>query len=194
MRVLRPVVFPKPLLMPTGQLQTSERAGVGAQLVCDQQFWRETLLFEQLAHQPQGRPTVAPALDQHVENLALVIDGAPEIHALAGDPNYHLVQVPAIARPGATLAQPSRDCGTELQHPSPHRFVGEVKPSFGQQFLDIAVTQGEAEIQPDCVLDDLGREAMTAVAERSHADILSAAGSDRVSVTLPLGPSSQPAQ
>ena len=42
MRVLRPVVFPKPLLMSTGQSQTSERAGVGAQLVGDQQFRRKT--------------------------------------------------------------------------------------------------------------------------------------------------------
>src|ERR1700741_2061061 len=76
MRVLRPVVFPKPLLMSTGQSQTSERAGVGAQLVGDQQFRHEALLLEQLTHEPQGRPTIAAALDQHVENFALVIDGA----------------------------------------------------------------------------------------------------------------------
>jgi hypothetical protein len=44
--------------------------------------------------------------------------------------------------------------------------------AFGQQLLDIAVAQGEANIEPDRVLDDLGREAMTAVAERSHPDIL----------------------
>src|SRR5215470_7744611 len=72
-------VFPKPLLMPTGQAQTSERAGVEAQLVGDQQFRHEALLLEQLAHQPQRGATVASALDQYVENLALVIDGAPQI-------------------------------------------------------------------------------------------------------------------
>ena len=85
------------------------------------------------------------------------------------------------------MAQPSRDRGTELQHPSPHCFVGDVEPSFGQQFLDIAVAQGEAEIEPDRVLDDLGREAMAAVAERAHADILSDTplASDPVSVTMP---------
>ena len=187
MRILRPIVFPKPLLMPTGQSKTPERGGVGAQLVGDQQFRHEALLLEQLAHQPQRRPTVASALDQHVEDLALVIDGAPEIRPLAGDAHHHLVQMPAIARPRATLAQPSRDRGTELQHPSPHRFVGDVEPSFGQQLLDIAVAQGEAEIEPDRVLDDLGREAMAAVAERAHADILSDTplASDPVSVTMP---------
>jgi hypothetical protein len=52
-------------------------------------------------------------------------------------------------------------------------FRTSVEPSFGQQFPDIAIAQGEAVIQPDCVLDDLGRKAMTAVVERSHADILS---------------------
>src|ERR1700757_1276812 len=95
--------------------------------------------------------------------------------------------MPAIARPRAMLPQPSRDHGTELQHPAPHRFVGDVEPSFGQQFLDIAVAHGEAEIEPDRVLDDLGREAMAVVAERSHADILpdTPAAPDPVSVTMP---------
>jgi hypothetical protein len=44
------------------------------------------LLLEQLAHQPQRRPSVAPTLNQHVENLALVIDGSPRKHPLASDP------------------------------------------------------------------------------------------------------------
>jgi len=34
------------------------------------------------------------------------------------------------------------------------------EPAFGQQLLDIAVAQREAEIEPDRALDDLGREAM----------------------------------
>jgi hypothetical protein len=42
----------------------------------------------------------------------------------------------------------------------------------------------------DGVADDLGREAMAAVAERSHADTLSdtALAPDPVSVTIPAGP------
>src|SRR5215470_5454385 len=173
--------------MATGQSQTPERAGVGAQLVGDENFRHEALLLEQLAHQPQRRPRVASTLDQHVENLALVIDGTPQIHPLAGDEYHHLVQMPAIARPRATLAQPSGDRRTELQRPAPDRFVGDVEPSFGQPFLDIAVAQGEAEVEPDRVLDDLRRETMAAVAERGHADILchTPPTPDPVSVTMP---------
>src|SRR4029077_4240937 len=131
---------------------------------------------------------VASALDKNVENLPFVVDGTPEIHSLAGDPHRHLVQMPAVARPRATLSQPPSDRGTELQHPSPHRFIGDVEPSCGQQFLDIAVAQGEAEIEPDRVLDDLGRGAMAAVAELSHADILPDAllAPDPVCVTMPV--------
>src|SRR5260370_2637197 len=94
--------------------------------------------------------------------------------------------MPAVARPRATLAQPSRDRGAEFQHPAPYGLVGDLKPALGQQFLDIAVAQGEAEIEPDRVLDHLGREPMTAVAERTHTDILPDTRSPNpVSVTMP---------
>jgi hypothetical protein len=114
MRVFRPIVISQSLLMRTGKPETPERCGVGAQLVGDQQFGRETLLLEQLAHQPQRCPTVAPTRHQHVEDFAFVIDGTPQIHPLAGDPHHHLVKVLAIARPKATLAQPSGDRGAEF--------------------------------------------------------------------------------
>jgi hypothetical protein len=103
-------------------------------LVGDQQFSHEPLLFEQLAHQPQRRAAVSAALNQPVENLALVVDGTPQIHPLAGDAHHHLIEVPAIARPRTALTELSRDDGTEFQRPSPHRFIGDVEPSFGQQF------------------------------------------------------------
>jgi hypothetical protein len=85
------------------------------QLDLHQQFRHEVLFLEQLAHEPQGRSSVASAL-HHVENLALVIDSTPQIQPLAGDAHHHLVQVPAIAQPRAALAQPSRDRRPELQH------------------------------------------------------------------------------
>ena|SRR5438067_9774395 len=39
------------------------------------------------------------ALNQHIEDLALVVDRPPQIHPLVGDPDDHLVKMPAIARP-----------------------------------------------------------------------------------------------
>jgi hypothetical protein len=75
------------------------------------------------------------------------------------------VEVPSRARAWAALPQLARDQRAEFQHPTSYCFIGYVEPTLGQQFFDISVAQGEAE--PDSVLDDLRREAMTAVRERS---------------------------
>ena len=87
MRVFGSIVLPQSLLMRAVQSQTQKRAGVRTQLVGDQQLGSEALLLEQLAHQSQRRPSVAPTLDQHVEDLAFVVDGTPQIHPLTGSLN-----------------------------------------------------------------------------------------------------------
>src|SRR5262249_38839069 len=109
MRIFRAIVTPEPLFARAAESQLSERRSIGAQLVGDQHLGCEALLLEQLAHQPQRRPAVAPTLNQHVENLALGIDRAPEIHPLTGDGYHHLVQMPSLARPRAPPTQLSGD-------------------------------------------------------------------------------------
>jgi hypothetical protein len=42
------------------------------------------------------------------------------------------------------------------------------QPNPPAQFLHVPVAQGEAEIKPDRVLNDLGWKAMTAIQKRSH--------------------------
>jgi hypothetical protein len=124
-----------------------------------------------LAHQPDGRALVAPTLNQHIKHLTLMIDGAPQVHVLAGDPHDHLVEMPSIARPRAAAPQVTRDHGTEFQHPAPHCFVGHVEPALGQEVLNVAVAQGEPEVYPNRVLDDRRREAMSAIREMHHAEL-----------------------
>jgi hypothetical protein len=85
-----------------------------------------------------------------------------------GDPNDHLIEVPPRARTWAALPQLARDQRAKFQHPSPHRFIGDVQTAFGEQFLHVSVTQGEAEIKPDRVLNDLGRKPMAAIRKLNH--------------------------
>jgi hypothetical protein len=66
------------------------------------------------------------------------------------------------------LPQLARDQRAEFQHPAPHRFIGDLEPALGKQFLHVSVAQREAEIKPDPVLNDLGRKAMTAILKLSH--------------------------
>jgi hypothetical protein len=93
-------------------------------------------------------PGIAPALHQHVEDFALVVDSTPKIQPLPGDAHDHLVQMPPVTRPRAMLAQPLRNQRAKLQNPTPHRLIGHVEPALGEKLLHIAVAQGEAEIQP----------------------------------------------
>src|SRR5712671_4980343 len=145
--------------MRASQAKVPERRSVGAKLVGRQRFRRETLSPEQLAHQPERRPPVAPALNQHIENLALMVDSAPKVQVLAGDPDHHLVQMPSVARAAAALPQFARDYRAELQNPAPHRLVRDIEPTLRQEILHVAVAQCEAEIEPNRVLDDRRRKA-----------------------------------
>jgi hypothetical protein len=124
-----------------------EGHAAGVKLVRDRPPGRKAVLTDQLAHQPHGCPLVpARLLDQDVEDFALLVDGAPQIHAFAGDPHDHLIQMPPITRPGAPLPQLSREEWPEFQDPAPDRFVGQVEPAFGKDILDVALAEREARI------------------------------------------------
>src|SRR5260221_2242687 len=105
--------------------------------------------------------------------------GAPEIHRLATDPNHHLVEVPTGTGARSTAPQSLGEGGPELQHPAPDRLVGEIDATLGQEILHVSVTQGEAHVQPDSVLDDNGRELVAGVRDRQHLSILCAAATVR---------------
>src|SRR5437879_8137704 len=98
MRILGPIVFGQALLMVAGQPEMPEGSAVRAQLVSCDLFRREALLAEQLAHEPDSCALVSSALNQDLEDLALMIDRAPQVHMPAGDPDDHFVEMPAITR------------------------------------------------------------------------------------------------
>ncbi len=66
--------------------------------------WRKALLLEQLLHQPSCGFGRTAALDEEIQNIAVVVDGAPEPGALPPDDDHRLVEVPMIAGPGAGAA------------------------------------------------------------------------------------------
>jgi hypothetical protein len=92
MGIFNAFVLSEALLMRARQPQLPEGRSVRAQFIGDQQFSARSLAFEKLAHQPQRRALVAAALDEHIEDLAFVIRGAPQIHPTTGDPNNHFVE------------------------------------------------------------------------------------------------------
>ena len=63
--------------MRTRQAQLPDSRPIGAEFVGNQQFRHEAQFPEELARQSERRALVAPPLNQHIKNLALMIDGAP---------------------------------------------------------------------------------------------------------------------
>src|SRR5437763_11732312 len=116
-----------------------EASARGAQLVGRHPRRRAAVFAEQLAHQLDRRRPVSTTLDQDLEDLALVIDGTPQVHVLARDPDDHFVEVPAIARSRTAPSQAPSDRRSEFEHPTANALIGEVEATLGKQLRDIAL-------------------------------------------------------
>jgi hypothetical protein len=74
--------------------------------------------------------------------------------------------------------------------PSSNRFIGNRDPPFRQQILDITEAQGEPDIKPNRLLNNLGREAVAAITDLGHHRWLrlkSLSGKPTNDVTRPFG-------
>jgi hypothetical protein len=72
----------------------------------------------------------APRLNEHVQHLALIVDGAPQIHLPTIDQHDHFIEVPAVVsfRPG--MPQVSRNHRTKLQDPAADGLVADIQASL----------------------------------------------------------------
>jgi hypothetical protein len=120
------------------------RGRVASQLVGGEPARRATLPFPQRAEEPRGGPAVPPALDEEVEGVAVLIQAAPEVDALATDRDQYLVEKPGVAEATHTCLQRAGVCPSELRAPLPDGFVGDAGSPLGQQVLDVTKAQAEA--------------------------------------------------
>ena len=105
MRILGSVVAPSASFMPVREPEIMDGGSIRSQVVRDQFIWDIAIFSQQLAHQFQRRALVPPALDQHVEDLTLGVDGAPKIDHAAIDFQIDFIQMPGRMRLGSTFAQ-----------------------------------------------------------------------------------------
>lgn len=65
-----------------------------------------------------------------------------------------------VARIRAADAKVTSNKRAELQALAPHGFMRNIKSELGQQFLDIAIAQGEPSVEPYNVADNFRRRPM----------------------------------
>jgi hypothetical protein len=120
-RILRPIVEAFMLAVLDAGHDLALGGTVAAQLVGDQHTRRSSLLLQQLAEQAFGGLLVSQALDEDLENKALLVDRAPEPVLLAGDGDDDLIKVPFVTAAGCTLTDA----------------VGEFPAEFQSLFVDV---------------------------------------------------------
>src|SRR5208337_489058 len=147
MRILSSIVLPSPALMPTFNPKLSSRGAVRSQVVGDHPLRNKGILLQELAHQFQRGVLVSLGLDQHIEDLALSVDGPPKVDYSTVDFQIVLVQLPSCMRLQATLSQLSRDHRSEMVDPTPNGLVRHRHSAFRQQILDVARAEGERKVE-----------------------------------------------
>ena len=188
MRILRSVVAPSAAFMAFCDSKIPGCSSIRSEVICDQLVRGKAIFLQQLAHQFERRPLVPPGLDQHIKNFALGVNGSPEIDQATIDLEIDLVEMPDGVRLRPAFTQVSRDHGSKMVHPATHRLIGNHDSAFRQQILDVAEAQGEPDIKPDRLLDNLGRETVAAKADLGHHQWLrlkSRNGKPTDNVTMP---------
>jgi hypothetical protein len=106
------------------------------------------------------------ALHQDVQDVAVLVDGPPQVLQPPVNLDEDLVQVPLVPRPRLSAAQRACVGLPELGAPAADRLVGDDDPALERQLLDLAERQREAEVQPHAMGDDLDRVPVTLVRQR----------------------------
>jgi hypothetical protein len=163
MRVLRAIVQPFVLAMFDGEAHLRPCRAVRTELVRDHHAWRRDGGFQEPPHEPLRRACVSSALDDNVENEAILVDSAPQPMVFARDRDDDFVEVPLVAASGCMLTDPIGECLAEFLPPLTHGLIRHANPARHQQFFDHAQAQGKPKIEPHGIADHLGREAMTAI-------------------------------
>ncbi len=138
MRILGPMVESFVLAMFDVKAHLRSRSAVRTQLVRDHHARRRAGGFQERLHEPLRSARVSSALDQGVENEAILVDSAPEPMLFARDRDNDLVQMPFVATSGSALADPIGERLAEFPSPLAHAFIGHTDATRRQHFLDHA--------------------------------------------------------
>ena len=87
---------------------------------------------------------IAEWLEQEVDHITVLVDGAPEVVLLTPDVHEDFVQVPRMAQPALATLERTSGLGTEFLTPTSDGLLGDHDPALGQEILDVSEAQAEA--------------------------------------------------
>src|SRR5271157_365468 len=161
MRILCAIVEPTTDLLAIGVADLLHRRGIRAKPVGDDGP-RSAIFLHDTLEKLQRRGLIPLRGDHRFQNLAFMIDGAPEIAELAVDLYKRLIQMPTPLRIAAHVRYPLlSDLGGKDRAkpvpPKPNRLMADVDPALGQEILDVAQRQRVLHVHHHDQTDDLRR-------------------------------------
>src|SRR5258708_2847790 len=164
---------------------------IALQFIGDDHAWHVLEPYAELTEEALRCFFVASALNQNIEYISILIHRSPQIVPLAIDFEKHLVHMPFVATTRVAATQCIGIGLPKLQTPLSNCFIGDDDPALCQQFLDIAKTEGETEIQPNGMGDNFRLEAKTFVVGCTsvcfHENILAYCSATLLSCQYPTG-------
>src|SRR5271170_5699881 len=183
MRILCAIVEPTADLVPLG----CNTDIVHRRRICSKPIGDDAARSPVFLHDPleklQCRGFVSLRGSYRFQDLALMVDCAPQIAELAVDLHEHLIQMPAPLRIAAHVRDASlTNLGGEHRAkpapPEPNGLVADVDPALGQQILDVAKRKRVSHVHHHDQTYDLWRAVE--ISERiAHAPRLTQPGTAR---------------
>ncbi len=152
--------------MDDGTHHRSVRCAIAFQLVGDQPPRHATLPLQHFAEEAFGGFPITARLDENIDHVTILINGAPEILSFASDRDEDLVQVSRIAEATLPTLQATSVLRTKLEAPKPDRFVGNRDAALGEKVFHIPKAETEAVVEPYGMTDDLCWKSVSTVARR----------------------------
>jgi hypothetical protein len=109
---------------------------------------------KQASEESIGGLCISSLLEQHINDLIILVDRPPQVPLLASDSNEDLINEERVAVAAVPAPQSKRIPWSELIAPQANRFVGDDDASLSQQVFDIPVAEVEPIVEPDDMLDD----------------------------------------
>jgi hypothetical protein len=104
---------------------------------------------------------VAARREEHIDDLAELVDRTIDLAPAARDLQAGLVDLPAVSDDMPTRSGSLGKQRGEPQHPLVDRDVVDLDAAFGEQLLDVALGQAKAQVPADGKHDHIRREAET---------------------------------
>ena len=117
---------------------------VTTQLVGNQASRHVPLVLQQLAKEAHRGVPIPSRLHEDVEDVTVLIYGAPQVLLATLDRDEHLVEMPGVSEPATSAPQSARILRTEPSTPLPDGLIGDFDTPAGQQVLHVSEAEREA--------------------------------------------------